>query len=192
MPIAKKKSKKIIVKKKAPVKKIAPKKKSTKKAVTKAALPIFRERPKTHTIYIESSSFCALNSGDGYVDNFQDGRHTATPNRSLVTAIILPVGAVLKSLSVHYMNTTSSNVMAVFLRKHADRHSPSGEIEMSFIGLPNGTLAPDNYLTVTDTSFPFGGVIEDRFLHYLEIPGTGNFGADGKITIRGISISYTY
>jgi hypothetical protein len=192
MPVAKKKSKKIIVKKKAAVKKAAPKKGNSKKAVKKVIAPLIKAKPKTHTIYLESASFCALNSADGYVDNFQDGRHTATPNRSLVTSIILPVGAVLKSLSVHYMNTTSSSVMAVFLRKHADRHSPSGEIEMSFISLPNGVLAPDNYLTVTDNMFPFGGVIEDRFLHYLEIPGTGNFGADGKITIRGISISYVY
>ncbi|MFM9909342.1 MAG: hypothetical protein ACKVOW_08335, partial [Chitinophagaceae bacterium] len=79
-----------------------------------------------------------------------------------------------------------------FLRKHADRHSPSGEIEMSFINIPPGVLPPDNYLTVTDTTFPDGGLIKDKFLHYLEVSGTGDYGAGGKITIRGVSLVYTY
>jgi hypothetical protein len=192
MPIKKKKSNTITVKKKVVVKKAAVKKIVAAKTDKRPIAPLPVIRPKTHTIYIESSAFGALNSADGYVDNFQDGRHAATPNRTLVAPIVLPVGAVLKSISIHYMNTTSSTVLALFLRKHADRHSPSGEIEMSFISLPNTALPPDNYLTVTDTTFPVGGVIEDRFLHYLEVPGTGNFGADGKITIRGVSIGYTY
>jgi hypothetical protein len=192
MPITKKKRKAVATKKKVVAKKVTAKKTMPAKAAKKIIAPLPVARPKKHTIYIESSAFGALNSADGYIDNFQDGRHTATPNRSLVTPIVLPVGAVIKSMSIHYMNTTSSNVMAVFLRKHADRHSPSGEIEMSFITLPNSTLPPDNYLTVTDTTFPVGGVVEDRFLHYLEVNGTGNFGADGKITVRGVSISYVY
>ena len=86
---------------------------------------------------------------------------------------------------------TAQSPYAVFLRKHADRHSPSGEIEMSFISLPNTLLAPDNYLTETDTTFPNSGVIQDRFLHYLEIP-TGDYGAAGRITIRGVSLVYKF
>ncbi|MEP7277330.1 MAG: hypothetical protein ABI813_01695, partial [Bacteroidota bacterium] len=143
-------------------------------------------------LYIESAAFFPSNSADGHVDLFQDGRRTAVAGRSLSAAVVLPVGAVLTAISLHYTNSTTNTVIALFLRKHADRHSPSGEIEMSFINLPPRTLPPDNYLTVTDTSFPDGGVIKDRFLHYIEIPGTGDFGAGGKFTVRGMSLSYTY
>jgi hypothetical protein len=188
MPTIKKSSK--AAKSKKPVKKIVVKKANKKSAVK--TTPSIAVRPKTHTLYIESTAFNALNSADGYVDNFQNGRHTAMPNQSLVAPIVLPVGAVLRSLSIHYMNTSTASVRALFLRKHADRVSPSGEIEMSFITLPNGDQTPENYLTVTDDGFPDGGRIRDRFLHYLEIQGTGDFGADGKVTIRGISINYTY
>ncbi len=147
---------------------------------------------KKHTIYIESSAFLPLNSTDGYVDLFQQGRHAAVSGQSLAAPIVLPVGAVIKSFSIHYTNSTNDNVLAFFLRKHADRHCPSGEIEMSFISLSPGTLPPDNYLTVTDTTFPGGGVVKNKYLHYLEVPGTGNFGAAGIRTIRGVSIVYNY
>ncbi len=193
MPV---KKKKVVVKaKKAAPKKAAPAKsapaKKTKPAVAgkgPIALPI----KKKHTLYIESAAFFPPNSADGYVDLFQDGRRTAVAGRALSTPIVLPVGAVLKSISIHYTNSTPNTVLSFFLRKHADRHSPSGEIEMSFINLPPAVLPPDNYLTVTDTTFPDGGVIQDRFLHYVEIPGTGDFGAGGKFTVRGVSVVYTY
>ncbi|MFM2362090.1 MAG: hypothetical protein RLZZ316_992 [Bacteroidota bacterium] len=177
---SKKKATKKVVAKKAPVKK--------KAAIKALALSV----PRKHILYIESCAFFPANSSDGYVDNFQDGRHSAVPNRTLLTPIIVPVGAVLSAIRIHYTNTTATTPIALFLRKHADRHSPSGEIEMSFINLPNTALPPDNYLTVVDTSFPDAGKIKDRFLHYLEIPGTGDFGAGGRITIRGVSIVYKF
>jgi hypothetical protein len=190
MPVKKKKAV-AKVKKAAPKKATPAKTKSAKSSpLPKLSLPLAAK--KKHTIYIESAAFFPPNSADGYVDLFQDGRRTAVAGKSLSTAIVLPVGAVLKSISVHYTNSTPNPVLSFFLRKHADRHSPSGEIEMSFINLPPGILPPDNYLTVTDTSFPDGGVIQDRFLHYIEIPGTGDFGAGGKFTVRGVSLVYTY
>ncbi len=167
MPAKKKnapaKPKKVSSKKTSSAKAVPVKKKSPKASAQKGILP--RPIPKRYTIYIESAAFFPANSADGYVDLFQDGRRTATPGKSLSTAIIVPVGAVLKSISIHYTNSTSSPVLSFFLRKHADRVSPSGEIEMSFINLPPGVLPPDNYLTVTDTTFPNAGVIQDRFLH---------------------------
>lgn len=186
MPVKKKKAA-VKVKKAAPAKK-APAKTKPKKLAGPVILPV----KKSYTVYIESAAFFPPNSSDGYVDLFQDGRRTAVAGRSLSTAIVIPVGAVLKSISIHYTNSTPNAVLSFFLRKHADRHSPSGEIEMSFINLPPGVLPPDNYLTVTDTSFPDSGVIKDRFLHYVEIPGTGDFGAGGKVTVRGVSYTYSY
>jgi len=194
MPVKKKKApakaKKAAPKKTASAKVAPAKKKSTKPVAAKPILPL--ALPKKYTVFIESAAFFPANSADGYADLFQDGRRTVTPGKSLSTAIVLPVGAKLKSISIHYTNSTPNPVLSFFLRKHADRVSPSGEIEMSFINLPPGTLPPDNYLTVTDTSFPNAGVIQNRFLHYLEIPGTGDFGAGGRVTVRGVSLVYTY
>lgn len=192
MPLKKKKTP-VKVKKAAPKKAIAKKTAPAAVKATKGRLaPVPLPLKKKHTIYIESAAFFPPSSTDGYIDLFQDGRCTAVPGRSLSTAVVIPVGAVLKSISIHYINTTPNPVLSFFLRKHADRHSPSGEIEMSFINLAPGTLAPDNYLTVTDNSFPDAGVIKDRFLHYVEIPGTGDFGAGGRVTVRGISLVYSY
>lgn len=189
MPVKKKKAA-VKAKKAAPGKAAAKKKAARSSAPAKAPLPL--PVKKKHTVYIESAAFFPPNSADGWVDLFQDGRRTAVAGKSLSTAIVIPVGAVLKSISVHYTNSTPNTVLSFFLRKHADRHSPSGEIEMSFINLPPAVLPPDNYLTVTDTSFPDAGVIKDRFLHYIEIPGTGDFGAGGKFTVRGVSYTYLF
>jgi hypothetical protein len=190
MPQAKKKA--VSKKKKASSKQSARVPQKTAKKSTAAKEVFSKIIKRKHKIYIESAAFLPANSADGHVDLFQDGRHTATAGKSLSTAIVLPVGAVLKSISIHYTNSTPAPVLSFFLRKHADRHSPSGEIEMSFINLPPAILPPDNYLTVTDTTFPDAGLIRDRFLHYLEIPGTGDFGAGGKFTVRGVSLSYVY
>jgi hypothetical protein len=190
MPVKKKKAAAKV--KKAAPKKAAPAKAKSVKASPLAKSPVPLPVKKKHTVYIESAAFFPPNSSDGYADLFQDGRRTVIAGRSLSTPIVLPVGAILKSISVHYTNSTPNAVLSFFLRKHADRHSPSGEIEMSFISLPPGILPPDNYLTVTDTTFPGGGVIKDRFLHYIEIPGTGDFGAGGKFTVRGVSLVYSY
>lgn len=191
--------KKIAVKKKAAVRKPAAKKKTVaKKAVTAKKVKALKQLPapkpaKTkHKVFIEAAAFLPANSSDGYVDHFQAGRRTVIANRALLTAIPLPVGAVIKAMTIHYTNSTTETPLAFFLRKHADRHSPSGEIEMSFISMPPGSLPPDDYLSVTDTSFPDGGIIKDKFLHYLEISGTGDFGAEGRRTIRGVSIDYLY
>lgn len=202
MPAKKKKAaaKKPVAKKTVPnAKKVSPKKPApakkkpaiAKKSVTGRIVPLDLIT-KTNTLYIESSAFFPLVSQSGYIDLFQDGRCAESAGNTLSTPVVLPVGAVLTSVSIHYMNTTSSTVIAFFLRKHADRHSPSGETEMSFITLPPGTLPPDNYLTVTATAFPDGGVIQDRFLHFIEVPSTGNWGDGGRLTVRGISLVYNY
>jgi len=194
MPVKKKKAAvkttvKTGSKKPAPVKKKAV---SSTKSLTVSPITLPGLVKKSYTVYIGPSAFFPGNSEYGYIDLFQEGRCTAVPNRDLYTPIVVPVGATLTSISIHYINTTANPVLCLFLRLHADRVSPSGEIEMSFINLPSGSLPPDNYLTVTDNSFPDGNVIQDRFLHYLEIQGTGDFGAAGKVTVRGVSFTYTY
>lgn len=158
-----------------------------KKLIPPQPLPI----KKKWKIYIESCGFFPTNSSEGYVDLYQSGRHAAVPGAYLLAPLPLPVGAKLISISIHYTNTTNKGQLAFFLRKHADRHCPSGEIEMSFIDLPNASLPPDNYLTVTDATFPDGGVIGDRYLHYISIP-TGDWGAGGKATVRGVSLEYNF
>ncbi|MDI3318272.1 hypothetical protein [Pinibacter soli] len=180
---------------KAPAKKNVPAKKAAKKTAPKTTPAkgiMDKVLKKRHTVYIESAAFFPLNSATGYIDHFQDGRCAAVAGGDLSVALPIPVGAILKSISIHYMNTTANTVIAFFLRKHADRHSPSGEIEMSFINLPPGTLPPDNYLSVTDTTFPNAGVIQDRFLHYINIPGTGDFPGGSKLTVRGVSLVYDF
>ena len=196
---AKKAAKKSAVKKASPPRKapLAPKsakKKAGGTTATKAAtpaLPSLLIKPRKWKIYMESAAFFPTNSSEGYVDHYQSGRRSATQDGQLAAALPIPVGAKLLSISIHYTNTTSQQKMAVFLRKHQDRHSPSGEIEMSFINLPNTLLPPDNYLTVTDTSFPDSGVIQDKFLHYISVP-TGDWGVAGRVTLRGVSLVYQY
>ena len=202
MATSSKKSKKTPAKKaavkKAPAKKAVkaiakktPGKVSSSRVLTKPSLSSALTKARKWKIYIESAAFFPMNSADGYVDLFQAGRHSGVPDGQMMTALPLPVGAKLLSISIHYTNSTTDSKMAVFLRKHQDRHSPSGEIEMSFINLPNTSFPPDNYLTVTDTSFPDSGVIRDKFLHYVSLP-TGDWGAGGKVTVRGVSLAYRY
>jgi len=167
-------------------------KKVTVKSPVVTGIPRPLPLKKPTSVFIGPAAFFPGNSEYGYIDLFQEGRCTAVPNRDLYTPIVVPVGATLNSISIHYINTTANPVLCLFLRLHADRVSPSGEIEMSFINLPPASLPPDNYLTVTDNSFPDGNVIQDRFLHYLEIQGTGDFGDAGKVTVRGVSFAYTY
>ena len=189
MPVKKQKT---AVKKAAAKKASAVKPKTSSKALSLPGFPNPVPVKKPTTVYIGPSAFFPGNSESGYIDLFQEGRCTAVPNRDLYTPIVVPVGATLTSISIHYINTTANPVLCLFLRLHADRVSPSGEIEMSFINLPPASLPPDNYLTVTDNSFADGNVIQDRFLHYLEIQGTGDFGAAGKVTVRGVSFTYVY
>ncbi|MEO5682435.1 MAG: hypothetical protein ABIQ88_07315 [Chitinophagaceae bacterium] len=191
MPV---KKKKVAVKaKKAVPKKAAPAKK--KSVVAKRGIPIPKfplPAKKKYTVYIGQSAFFPQNSENGYIDLFQEGRCTAIPNRDLHTPIVVPVGATLNSISIHYINTTANPVLCLFLRLHADKFAPSGTVEMSFINMPPAILPPNNYPTVTDTTFADGNIIQDRYLHFLEIHGTGDFGAAGKITVRGVSFTYTY
>ena len=130
MPVKKKKA--APKAKKAAPEKAAAAKKKTAPSAAPARAPLPAPVKKKYTVYVESAAFFPPNSADGYVDLFQSGRRTAVAGKSLSTAIIIPVGAVLKSISIHYTNSTPNTVLSFFLRKHADRHSPSGEIENVF------------------------------------------------------------
>lgn len=191
MPVKKKKV--ITAKKTAPQKAAKAKKKAVavKKSLPLPRMPLPVSAKKKYTVYIGQSAFFPQNSENGYTDLFQEGRCTAIPNRDLHTPIVVPVGAKLNSISIHYINTTANPVLCLFLRLHADKFAPSGTVEMSFINMPPAILPPFTYPTVTDTRFADGNIIQDRFLHFLEIHGTGDFGAAGKVTVRGVSFTYT-
>jgi hypothetical protein len=179
---------------KAPVKKSVPAKTGTAKKAARKGFPLPKlpvPAKKKYTVFVGQSAFFPQNSENGYIDLFQDGRCTAVPNRDLHAPVVVPVGAVLNAISIHYTNTTANPVLCLFLRLNADKFAPSGTVEMSFINLPPAILPPFEYPSVTDNSFPDGNIIQDRFLHFLEIHGTGDFGASGKVTVRGMSYTYT-
>jgi hypothetical protein len=196
----KKKSTKKAVKKAAPKK--APPKKAAKKAVplkkglvaSKATIPTKGlPRPKGgHTIYVDSRFFFPGESSLGYIDHFQEGRQTVADGTALVAALPLPVGAVMKSVTVYYKNTTKQDMQFMILKKSIDHHCPSGEVEVTIDFLPPATLAPDNFVAKFIDHFDAGGLIKDKYLYFIEVYGTGKPSETETRLLRGISIDYTY
>lgn len=196
----KKKSTKKAAKKAAPRK--APPKKTAKKAVplkkglvaSKATIPVKGlPRPKGgHTIYVDSRFFFPGESSLGYIDHFQEGRQTLADGTALVAALPLPVGAVMKSVTVYYKNTTKQDMQFMILKKSIDHHCPSGEVEVTIDFLPPATLAPDNFVAKFIDHFDAGGLIKDKYLYFIEVYGTGKPSETETRLLRGISIDYTY
>jgi hypothetical protein len=196
----KKKSTKKAVKKAAPQK--APPKKAAKKAVplkkglvpSKATIPV-KGLPRLkggHTIYVDSRFFFPGESSLGYIDHFQEGRQTVADGTALVAALPLPVGAVMKSVTVYYKNTTKQDMQFMILKKSIDHHCPSGEVEVTIDFLPPATLAPDNFVAKFIDHFDAGGLIKDKYLYFIEVYGTGKPSETETRLLRGISIDYTY
>jgi hypothetical protein len=190
MALKKKSSKKTA--KKAPLPKAIAPKKPVKKA-TKALKSNTVLRSKgAHVVYIDSRFFFPGDSSLGYIDHFQEGRQTLTPGTSLVAALPLPVGAVMRSVTVYYKNTGTEDMQFFILKKSIDHHCPSGEVEVTIDFLPPATLPPDDFVAKFIDHFDAGGLIKDKYLYFIEVYGTGKPSEKDVRLLRGISIDYTY
>lgn len=190
MALKKKTPKKAV--RKAPPARAAVAKKTTKPAA-KAAKPISIGRKSgTHVVYVDSRAFFPADSSLGYVDHFQDGRQTNVEGTALVAALILPVNAVLKSVTVYYKNTGKRDMQFFILKKSIDHHCPSGEVEVTIDFLPPATLAPDNFVAKFIDHFDAGGLIKDKYLYFMEVYGTGKPTEEDVRLLRGARIEYIY
>ncbi len=174
-------------------KKPAPKKTTTKKAAAPKAKTLgglFPRRAGNTVIYIDSCAFFPAGSASGYIENFQEGRNTVTPGMGLMTALPLPVGSTIRSITVYYKNTSKEDMMFIFLKKHIDHHCPSGEVEVSLDILPPAALAPDNFVEKFINHFDAGGVILDKYLYFIEITNTVKSMEEVR-TLRGMRVEYS-
>lgn len=181
---AKKKPSKKVAKK--PLKKLPGKKKP---ATLKASGSLLAPRPSTKVIYVDSCFFFPGASSSGYIENFQEGRNTVTAGHGLMAAIPLPVGSVIKSITMYYKNTSKEDMQFIFLKKHIDHHCFSGEVEVSLDFLPPATLAPDDFVEKLINHFDAGGLIKDKYLYFVEITNTIKT-ADAVRTVRGMRVEY--
>lgn len=179
------------------VKKPAPKKSNLKKAVKKASIAktlaggiIPFPRKGTSVVYIDSCFFFPGASSSGYIENFQEGRNTVTRGHGLMCPIALPVGAIIKTITVYYKNRSKEDMQFIFLKKHIDHHCFSGEVEVSLDFLPPATLAPDDFVEKLINHFDAGGLIKDKYLYFLEITNTVKTAEEIR-TLRGIRLEYT-
>jgi hypothetical protein len=185
-------SKKAATKKLQP-KKAAPKRASKNSPTSKTALlnpAISTLKKERIVLYVDSSFFFPGDSEQGYIDDFQGGRYTLTPNQMLQAPILLPVGARIFTITMYYKNTSKEPMMVTYLKKHIDHHAFSGEVEVSFENLPPGTLPPDNYLATVINHFENSGVIRDKYLYFLQVQGTGKIDDEQIRTVRGMRIEY--
>ncbi len=162
-------------------------KKLAKKTIPVKKLPLLPLRPKAKSLYISSCFFFPL-GGDTYADIFQGGRISG--NGLLQAPILLPVGSVMKSVTVYYKNNTQEDMMVLILKHHIDHHAYSGEVEVSLDSCPPGTLPPDDFLAKLIDHFDAGGKILDKYLYFIQIDGTMQDGTSVR-ALRGIKIVYT-
>lgn len=189
------------VKKKASVKKAAPRaaagkktavaKKAVKSAKTvpaKKGIIIPVPKPKAKSLYIDSSFFFPYNGG-GYTDHLQEGR-VAVSGNALTAPILLPVGAVMKTVTIYYKNNTQDELTVWILKYHIDHHAYSGEVEVTYEGCPGGVNPPDNFLQKVIDHFDAGGKILDKYMYHIEIGPTVKTATEERM-LRGIRIVYT-
>ena len=188
MPTKKKAGKKIAKSKPAISKKAATvKKASTSRApLKKITLPVLR--PKTKSLYIDSCFFFPYNNA-GYTDLLQDGR-VAIGGGALIAPILLPVGSVMKTVTIYYKNNTAQEISVWILKYHIDHHAYSGEVEVSYEACMSGVNPPDNFLTQVINHFDAGGKILDKYMYHIEIGPTIKTATEER-TLRGIRIVYT-
>jgi hypothetical protein len=198
--MAKKKTPKKIVKKKA-APKAASGAKTKVRGVVKASAkttPVPKKpkdlagpvRAMGIAVYIDSCFFFPPQSSSGYIENFQEGRNTVISAHSLMAALPLPVGAVIKTITVYYKNTSKEDMQVLILKKHIDHHAFSGEVEVSLDFLPPAAVPPDDFAAKVIDHFDAGGLIKDKYLYYIEIANTTKT-ADEVRTVRGMRLEYT-
>lgn len=189
MPVKKKatvkKTAKAAPKKSAAVSKVV--KKLTNKTIPAKKSPLLPLRPKAKSLYISSCLFFPL-GGDTYGDIFQGGRISG--NGLLQAPILLPVGSVMKSVTIYYKNNTQDDMMVLILKHHIDHHAYSGEVEVSLDSCPPGTLPPDDFLAKFIDHFDAGGKILDKYMYLIQITDTYQSATEVR-ALRGIKIVYT-
>lgn len=186
--------KKIVAKKaasKAPAKKTAVAKKAAKavKVVApKAPIVAPAPKPKAKSLYIDSSFFFPYNNA-GYADHLQEGRVSLSGD-ALIAPILLPVGSVMKTVTIYYKNNTEEEISVWILKYHIAHHAYSGEVEVTYEGCPAGVSAPDNFLQKVINHFDAGGKILDKYMYHIEVGPTVKTATEERI-LRGIRIVYT-
>ncbi|MBX3241726.1 MAG: hypothetical protein KIT80_12135 [Chitinophagaceae bacterium] len=178
-----------------PVKKTAAKSKIAQKKLIKPikAIPakkitdIAIKPAKRLSLYIDSCFFFP-SGGSAYTDHFQGGR--VSGNGLLQAPILLPVGSVMKTVTVYYKNNTSEDIQVLILKYHIDHHAYSGEVEVSLDSCPPGVLPPDNFLAKVIDHFDAGGRILDKYMYLIQIVGTIKNATEER-TLRGVRIVYT-
>lgn len=166
------------------------KKKNTAKAVPlKKEILIPALRPKAKSLYIDYSFFFPYNNG-GYTDSFQEGRVAVAGGGPLVAPVLLPVGSVMKTVTIYYKNNTQQEISVWILKHHIDHHAYSGEVEVSYEACPGGVNPPDNFLTQVINHFDAGGKILDKYMYHIEIGETIKTATEERM-LRGIRIVYT-
>lgn len=178
-----KKSKKTPAKKTVTLKKVP----VSKKPVSSAKALLVPVKPKVKSLYIDSSFFFPPSNG-GFTDYLQEGRVSA--NGMLIAPILLPVGSVMKTVTIFYKNNSSEELTVWMLKYHIDHHAYSGEVEVTYEACPPGVLPPDNFLQHVINHFDAGGKILDKYMYHIEIGTTVKTAQEERI-LRGIRISYT-
>lgn len=143
-------------------------------------------RTKSKQLYIDACFFFPYNN-EPFSDHLQDGR--CSPTSVLVAPILLPVGSVMKSITVYYKNNTTDDISVWILKHHISHHAYSGEVEVSYESCPPGTAAPDHFLQTVINHFDAGGKILDQYMYHIEIGSTMKAGAQERL-LRGIRIVY--
>lgn len=169
------------------------KKKSQKRTIIskdkKLKLPVFLPVPlrrKAKVIYIDSCFFFPPESGV-YSDNYQRGRFSSSG--VLVAPILLPVGSVMKKVTVYYKNNTHEILLVWILKYHIDHHAYSGEVEVTYDDCPPGVSAPDDFLQKEINHFDAGGRILDKYMYRIEVSNIMKAGTKERL-LRGIRIEY--
>ncbi len=155
---------------------------STKRKIKRWA----RKKRKTKVLYIDASFFFPPNNGV-YEDHYQDGR--VSVEGQLIAPILLPVGSVMKTVTIYYKNNTSEDLTVWIVKHHIDHHAYSGEVEVTYEACPPGTLAPDDFLQQEINHFDAGGVILDKYMYRIEIGTTIKQDGQERM-LRGIRIKY--
>lgn len=156
-----------------------------KKLTLPVFLPVLLKR-KAKVIYIDGSFFFPPDSG-AYSDNFQAG--TFSSSGVLVAPILLPVGSVMKKVTVYYKNNTQESLSVWMLKCHIDHHAYSGEVEVTYEDCPPGVFAPDDFLQKEINHFDAGGKILDKYMYRIEVSETMKTGTMERL-LRGIRIEY--
>lgn len=153
---------------------------STKKVIK------ITKRKRSKVLYIDACFFFPPNNGV-YEDHHQDGR--VSVDGQLIAPILLPVGSVMKEVTIYYKNNTSEELTVWIVKHHIDHHAYSGEVEVTYEACLPGTLAPDNFLHKVIDHFDAGGAILDKYMYRIEIGTTMKSGTQERM-LRGIRIKY--